>query len=107
MYHRTYCFLCKYKIINTNQFHFHSDHSTKHSLISLLETVKKPLDDHKIVCGAFIDFQQAFDTVNHEILLEKLSHYRINSKEYDWFRRIHTNRKQYVSIKGSLFKQNL
>ena len=44
--------------------------------------------------------QKTFDTVNHEILLEKLNHYGIRSKENNWFRSFLTNRKQYVSING-------
>ena len=52
------------------------------------------------MCGVFIDLQKAFDTVSHEILLEKLNHYGIRSKENNWFRSFLTNRKQYVSING-------
>ena len=40
MYHRFYFFLCKYKLINTNQFGFRSNHSTEDALISLIETIK-------------------------------------------------------------------
>ena len=104
MYHRIYSFLCKYKLININQFGFRSNHSTEHALISLLKTIKKSLDDNEIVCGIFIDLQKAFDTVNHEILLEKLNHYGIRSKENNWFRSFLTNRKIYVSI-NSFFSQ--
>ena len=100
MYHRIYSFLCKYKLINTNQFGFRSNHSTEHTLISLIETIKISLDNDEIVCGVFIDLQKAFDTVNHEILLEKLNNYGIRSKENNWFRSFLTNRKQYVSING-------
>ena len=57
----------------------------EHALISLIETFKKYLDDGKIVCGVFIDLQKAFDTVNYEILLEKLKDYRIRSKQNYWF----------------------
>ena len=71
-------------------------------LISLIETIKKYLDDGKIVCGVFIDLQK--DTVNHEILLEKLKHYGIRSKQNDWFRSFLANRKQYVSME-SFFSQ--
>ena len=52
------------------------------------------------MCGVFIDLQKAFDTVNHEILLEKLKHYGISSKENNWLRSFLTNTKQYVSING-------
>ena len=55
MYNRIYSFLCKHKLINTTQFGFRSKHSTEHALISLIETIKKYLDDYEIVCGVFID----------------------------------------------------
>ena len=72
----------------------------EHALISLIETIKKYLDDGEIVCGVFIDLQKAFDTVNHEILLEKLKYYGIIRKQKDWFRSFLTNRKQYPSMEG-------
>ena len=72
----------------------------EHALISLIETIKKYLDDGKIVCRVFIDLQKAFDTVNYEILLEKLKDYRIRSKQNYWFWSFPTNKKQYVSMEG-------
>ena len=100
MYYRIYSFLCKYKLINTNQFSFCSNHSTEHAPISLVETIKKYLDNDKMVCRVFIELQKAFNSVNHEVLLEKLKHYGIRSKENNWFCSFLTNRKQYVSISG-------
>ena len=85
MYNRIYSFLCKHKLMNTNQSCFLSKHATEYELISLIETIKKYLGDGEIVCGVFIDLQKAFDTVNHENLLEKLKHYGIRSKHNDWF----------------------
>ena len=93
MYHRIYSFLCKYQLIHTNQFGFCSNHSTEHALISLIETIKKYLDNDEIVCVVFIDLQKPFDTIHHKILLEKLNHYGIRSKENNWFRSFLTNKK--------------
>ena len=70
-------FLELHTIIYRKQFGFRSGYSTTHSLISIIESVKKTLDEKKYGCGIFIDLKKAFDTVNHEILLQKLEHYGI------------------------------
>ena len=44
--------------------------------------IKKYLDDGEIVWGVFINLEKAFDTVNHEVLLERLKHYGIRSKQW-------------------------
>ena len=81
MYNIIYSFLCKHQLQNTTQFDFRSKHSTKHMLISLIETIKKYINNYEIAYGVFIDLQKAFGTVNHEIFLENLKHYGIRSKQ--------------------------
>ena len=39
----------------------------------------KSFEENELVLGVFIDLKKAFDTVNHEILLDKLKLYGINS----------------------------
>ena len=77
LYNRFYKFLNRSKCLFNNQFGFRNRHSTNHALISITEKIRNALDDGKYVCGVFLDFQKAFDTVNHKILLSKLEHYRI------------------------------
>ena len=38
------------------------------------------LDKGEYACGIFIDLQKTFDTVDHEIIFEKLFHYGIRGK---------------------------
>ena len=53
----------------------------------------------------FLDFQKAFDTVNHKTLLDNLEHCGIHRSALDWFRSYLSDRKQYVSTNG--FTSNL
>ena len=84
MYSRLYSFFTRYKILFKKQFGFRNNHSTIHALISLVDLIKKHLDNDYFVCGIFIDLQKAFDTVNHDILLAKLAHYGIRGLANSW-----------------------
>ena len=44
----------------------------------------------------FLDLPKAFNTVNHNILLEKLKKYGIRSENLKWFRSYLSNRKQFI-----------
>ena len=52
------------------------------------------------VCGVFVDLEKAFDTLDHNILLHKLSHYGIRDIANHWFSSYLSNRKQFATING-------
>ena len=72
MYSRLGKPLTKYKLVFKEKFGFRNNHSTSHALISLIDLIKKYLDNDFFICGVFIDLQKEFDTVKHEILRVKL-----------------------------------
>ena len=49
--------------------------------------------------GIFIDLQQALDTVNRDILLQKLGHYGIRGLPNKWFQSFLSGRPQYTGLK--------
>ena len=51
--------------------------------------------------------QKAFDTVDHQILLGKLSHYRIYGVSNDWFKSHLSNHHQYVSVSINGYESGL
>ena len=100
MYSRLYSFLTKYKILLKKQFGFRNNHSTIYALVSLVDLIKKHLDNDYFVCGIFIDLQKAFDTVNHDIVLAKLAHCGVCGLTNSWFSSFLKNRTQYVYLDG-------
>jgi len=72
---RLISFLDKHKVLSNKLFGFRKRHSTTLSLISLTEEIGKALDSGHYSCGIFIDLQKACNTVDHNILLKKLSFY--------------------------------
>ena len=89
-------FLDKHNILYEKQFGFRKCHSTSHAIITLVEIVSRALDSGKVIVGVFLDLKKAFDTVDHEILLDKLNSYGINNNLHAWFESYLHNRSQFV-----------
>ena len=74
MYNRLMDFIEKHQLFYQYQFGFRKNHSTFMALVILLEKNTDALDDSEFAVCILIDFRKAFDTVEHHILLKKLSH---------------------------------
>ena len=100
MYNRLYKFLETNNLIYSLQFGFRQKHSTSHALIHLTDKIGEQLDKGHFACSIFVDFQKAFDNVDHQILIQKSNYYGIRGIKNNWLSSYVQNRTQFVSING-------
>ena len=91
-------FIDKHSILMDSQYGFRSGRSTTMALMELVEELTSSIDSNKYALGIFIDLKKAFDTINHDILLQKMERYGIRGVGLDWVKSYIENRQQYVQM---------
>ena len=94
-------YLTHYKILYNYQFGFREKHSTELALHLLNNYIATSFENKTFTLGIFLDFSKAFDTVNFEILLNKLNHYGIRGIPLKLFKNYLENREQHVTYKST------
>ena len=82
------------------QYGFREGHSTESATLDLSDRILNTLDNNEYPLAIFMDLSKAFDTLDHNILLSKLSYYGINGTALSWFKSYLSNRSQYVEVQN-------
>ena len=83
------------------QFGFRKGHETQHCIANFLNNIYS--NKNKQYHGAvFIDLRKAFDTVPHNILLEKLNYYGFDCNALGWISDYLSGRFQATDIEGNI-----
>ena len=77
LHNRLHSYFNKYNILTPNQFGFKQNSSTSHAVRQLYDEFIDNLDETKSTYAVFLDLKKTFDTVNHQILLQKLEKYGV------------------------------
>ena len=72
--------------------------STELTALELLDRLFGQLDNHKIPIYFHLDVSKGFDSLRNDILLDKLTHYRITSTANKFMKSYLCNRKQFIQI---------
>ena len=97
-----------YNYLNDNdllancQSDFRSLHSTLTALLEATENWSLNIDNGLINGVIFIDLKKAFDTIDHNISIGKLSNYGVDQKALRWFQSYLSDRSQKYSVNGHL-----
>merc|ERR1711888_118149 len=91
-------YLATKKLMYEFQSGFRTSHSTDTCLLYLSDHIKQEVDAGKYCGMVMLDLQKAFDTVNHSILLNKLSAIGFDSTSLSWMQSYLEKREQIVEV---------
>ena len=87
---------------------YRQNHSTEKAITKLCNDVITSLDRGQCTVLASLDLSAAFDTVDHDILLQRLyTRYGINGTVQEWFRSYLSNRQTKACLTSSYSKPRL
>ena len=86
-----------YQYLNENGL-FRSLHSTLTALLETNDNWCISIDRGLLNCVIFIDLKKAFETIDHEIILKKLTKYGVEQDALKWFKSYLTNRMQRCNV---------
>ena len=93
-------YLNTFDVLHKFQSGFRSGHSTETALTLMTERWLKAINDGNIVGTIMIDFRKAFDLVDHELLIHKLSLYKCGTNFLKLMASYLKSRPQVVSVHG-------
>ena len=105
IYKRTYNFLAKTNQLFVSQYGFRQNHSCNDAVNELSMQILKKLEEDKYTASISLDLSKAFDTLDHEILLEKMSRYGIRGHTNGWFHSYLANRTIKCKLTDKLGKK--
>ena len=91
-------YIDKFSLLNDSQYGFRSGKSTALALMELTEEISSAMDEKMYNVGVFIDLKKAFDTIDDQLLIQKLQHFGIRGEPNMWLSSYLSDRSQFVNL---------
>ena len=102
VYDQMYAYFLNNDLLGDRQFGFTPLHSTALALSKVTNTWLLNLDSGRMSSVVLLDIQKAFDTVDHQIPLDKLRCYGVSGDQLVFFSSYLNNRQQCCNVNGKL-----
>ena len=99
--------LLSFSLFESNQSAYRKFHNTETALVKIMNDLLLSADDKKISVIALLDLSAAFETIDHEILIQRLKNdFGFNGNVLSWFESYLHDRTQCVKI-NDLFSEDV
>ena len=102
VYNQLFHYLDDNKLLPGCQSGFRSLHSTLTALLEATNAWSVNIDNGLLNGVVFIDLTKAFDTIDHEIILRKMSYLGVDQAAIKWFSSYLSGRTQRCNVSGKL-----
>lgn len=101
MHQQLYKYFEHSNLLSESQFGFRTGRSTTSAVLEVVNNSLQAFENKESVALSLLDLSKAFDCVPFDIIIYKLQHYGISNSACQIIISYLSNRKQFVSIKGS------
>ncbi len=91
-------YLIKRNLLSKHQSGNRENHSTETLHVAVTDSLLEAMDNKQLSIVVFIDLSKAFESVQHETLLQKIQDLGASPAVYTWFKSYLSDRLQYVRI---------
>ena len=95
---RMVSFIERYSLVNDSKFGFRKGKSTTLAAMKLTSMIVRAYHNKVYAACFFLDLRKAFDTIDHDILLEKMNHMGFRGYSSQYYGSYLSGRKQYLQV---------